>query len=313
MKTTKLMAVVCLLLAGTAAPLSPAHAAPMEAPGIVLGSDISWPQCDGGLPAGQAFGIIGLNDGRPGTANPCFAEQLGWASGSAGGTSQPAAAVYVNTANPAEYGGWWPASDADVAMTVRNPYGSCDGTASPACAYLYGYAMAFDDVNHYGVSDPAKRMWWLDVETGNAWSSDTVANAADIEGMAAYLQSIGAAVGIYSTSYQFGLIAGQLHPDSNLNGLKSWLAGATSPETAVDLCSAPPLTAGGVVALTQFTTDFDYNYSCIPPAPAPPPPPPAPAPAPAPAPVVVPPKPAAPTLTQDANGKKKPIQTVAQS
>lgn len=303
MKTAKLMAVACLSLAWIATPFTPANAAPLEASGIVLGSDISWPQCGGWLPSGQAFGIVGVNDGRPGTANPCFAEQLGWANGSAGGTSQPAAAVYVNTANPAGYGGWWPASDAEVGVSGRNPYGSCDGTASAACAYLYGYGIAFDDVNRYGISDPAKRMWWLDVETGNAWSWDTVANAAVIEGMASFLQSIGAAVGIYSTSYQFGLIAGRLHPDSNLNGLKSWLAGATSPESAVELCSAPPLTVGGVVALTQFTTDFDYNYSCIPPAPPPPPPP---------ARVVAPPKPPVPTVTEYANGKRKPVLSIPQ-
>lgn len=307
MKTGKIMAVACLLLASTATPLSAGNAAPMEAPGIVLGSDISWPQCGGGLPSGQAFAIVGVNGGRPGTANPCFAEQLGWASGSAGGTSQPAAALYVNTANPAEYGGgWWPGSDAEVGLATPNPYGSCDGSASAACSYLYGYGMAFDAVTRYGVPDPAKRLWWLDVETGNAWSWDTVANAADIEGTAAFLQSIGAQVGIYSTSYQFGLIAGRLHPDSNLNGLMSWLAGATSPESAEELCSAPPLTAGGVVVLTQFTTDFDYNYSCLPPAPPPPPPP-------APAPAVSPPKPPVPTLNEDVGGKRKPVQSIPQN
>ncbi|WP_197023201.1 hypothetical protein [Arthrobacter sp. MA-N2] len=305
MKAAKLLAVACLMFAWIATPFSAAHAQPMGSPdpAAALGSDISWPQCGGGLPSGQAFGIVGVNGGRPETANPCFAEQLGWASGSVGGTSQSPVALYVNTANPAG-AGWWPASDADVGMSRPNPYGSCDGTASAACAYLYGYGIAFDDVNHYGVPDPAKHMWWLDVETGNAWSWDTVANAADIEGMAAYLQSIGAAVGIYSTSYQFGVIAGQLHPDSNLNGLKSWLAGATSTESAMELCSAPPLTAGGVVALTQFTTDLDYNYSCIPPAPPPPP---------APAPAAVPAKPPIPTLTTDASGKRKPLLSIAQS
>jgi hypothetical protein len=304
MKTAKLIAVACLLFAWIATPVSAGNAAPMDASGIVLGSDISWPQCGSGLPAGQAFGIVGVNGGRPGTANPCFAEQLGWASGSVGGTSQPAAAVYVNTANPGPFRAeWWPGSDAEVGLGGPNPYGSCGGTASAACAYLYGYGMAFDAVTRYGVPDPAKRLWWLDVETGNAWSADQVANAADLEGMTAFLQSIGAQVGIYSTSYQFGLIAGQPGPGSKLNGLKSWLAGATSPESAVELCSAPPLTAGGVVALTQFTTDFDYNYSCIPPAPPPPP---------APAPVVAPPKPPAPTLTEDAGGKPKSVRSIAQ-
>lgn len=304
MKTAKAMAVACLLFAWIATPVSAANAAPLDASGIVLGSDISWPQCGSGLPAGQAFGIVGVNGGRPGTANPCFAEQLGWASGSVGGTSQPAAAVYVNTANPGPFRAeWWPGSDAEVGLGGPNPYESCGGTASAACAYLYGYGMAFDAVTRYGVPDPAKRLWWLDVETGNAWSADQVANAADLEGMTAFLQSIGAQVGIYSTSYQFGLIAGQPGPGSKLNGLKSWLAGATSPESAVELCSAPPLTAGGVVALTQFTTDFDYNYSCIPPAPPPPP---------APAPVVAPPKPPAPTLTEDAGGKPKSVRSIAQ-
>ncbi len=306
MKTAKLMAVACLLFAWIAIPSSAANAAPMASPNpaAALGNDISWPQCGGGLPSGQAFAIVGVNGGRPGTVNPCFAEQLGWASSSAGGTSQAAAAFYVNTANPAGSGGWWPASNRDVTLTGPNPYGNCDGTASAACAYIYGYGMASDDVNRFGVPDPTKHMWWLDVETGNAWSWDTVANAADLEGMAAYLQSIGAAVGIYSTSYQFGVIAGQLRPNSNLNGLKSWLAGATSPESAAETCSAAPLTAGGVVALTQFTTDFDYNYSCIPPAPPPPP---------APAPVVTPPPPPVPTLTEDANGKRKAVLSIPQS
>ncbi|MCZ9884517.1 glycoside hydrolase family 25 domain-containing protein [Arthrobacter sp. B2a2-09] len=305
MKTAKLMAVACLLLAGIATPFSAANAAPMESPGVALGNDISWPQCGGGLPAGQSFAIVGVNGGWPESANPCLAEQLQWAASSVGGTSQPAVALYVNTGNPAEFGpAWWPSSNGVANATVPNPYGTCDGSASAACAYIYGYTMAFQDANQRGVSDPAKHMWWLDVETGNAWSWDKVANAADIEGMAAYLQSIGAAVGIYSTSYQFGIIAGRLHPDSNLNGLKSWLAGATSPETAVELCSAPPLTAGGVVALTQFTTDLDYNYSCIPPAPPAPP---------KPAPVVAPPKPPAPTLTEDASGKRKPDWSIPQS
>ncbi|MFH5880226.1 hypothetical protein [Arthrobacter sp. NA-172] len=127
-------------------------------------------------------------------------------------------------------------------------------------------------------------------------SADTVANAADLEGMTAYLEGIGAQVGIYSTSYQFGIIAGQPGPNSRLNGLKSWLAGATSPGTAVALCSASPLTTGGVVALTQFTAgDFDYNYSCIPPAPPAPP-----------APVATPVKAPVPTLTEDAAGRAKP-------
>jgi hypothetical protein len=304
MKTAKLMALACLLFAWIATPISAASAEPMGSPdpAAALGNDISWPQCGAGLPAGQAFAIVGVNGGRPDNANPCFAEQLAWAASSAGGTSQPPVALYVNTANPAG-AGWWPVSTTVAGVDVPNPYGICDGSASAACAYVHGYAMAYDDVNSSGISEPAKRLWWLDVETGNAWSWDTVANAADLEGMTAYLQGIGAEVGIYSTSYQFGIIAGQPGPGSRLNGLKSWVAGATSTDSAAEFCSASPLTAGSVVALTQFTAgDFDYNYSCIPPAPPAPP-----------APVMAPPKPAGPALTEDANGRRKPLRSIPQN
>jgi hypothetical protein len=137
----------------------------------------------------------------------------------------------------------------------------CDGTSTPACAYTYGYAMAFDDVNLRGVPDPAHRLWWLDVETGNSWSPDTRVNTADLEGMTAYLQSIGADVGIYSTGYQFGTIAGSIGPGSNLNRLKNWIPGAAASAQAN--CASDPLTPGGTITLTQFTAgDLDYNYAC---------------------------------------------------
>ena len=308
MKTPKLMAIACLLFGSIVTPLTAANAASaetLESPNLgaaALGNDISWPQCGGGLPGGQSFGIVGVNDGRPGTVNPCLGEQLQWAASSVGGTSQAPVALYVNTANPSQYAyTWWPSSNVVLGVNVPNPYGACNGTASTACAYIYGYANAYDDVNEWGVPDPAKHMWWLDVETGNAWSWDTAANASVLEGMTAYFQSIGAQVGIYSTSYQFGLIAGQPGPNSNLNGLKSWLAGATSTDTAAAFCALPPLTAGGVVALTQFTDgNFDYNYSCIPPAPPAPPAP------------VAPPAPPTPTLTHDADGRLKPLLSQAQ-
>jgi hypothetical protein len=82
--------------------------------------------------------------------------------------------------------------------------------------------------------------------------------------MTAYLQSIGAQVGIYSTVYQFGEIAGTVGANSNLNKLQNWVAGATSTASARAYCSSPALTPGGTVALTQFTALYDYNYPCRP-------------------------------------------------
>lgn len=286
MKAIRILVAACLLFAWQA---SPAHGdlgaglAPGEGAG--LGNDISWPQCGGSLPSPPAFAIVGVNGGRPDTVNPCLSIQLAWADRSSDAARGIPAAVYVNTAatGPVE-SLWWPAGNIYQGKDVTNPYGMCDGTASPACAYVHGYAMAFNDVVvlKQAGDGVVRHMWWLDVETGNSWLWDQAANAAELEGMAAYLESTGAEVGIYSTAYQFGEIVGGINPGSNLARLRSWLAGAESTSTAQELCGAAPLTPGGAVALTQFTDgDLDYNYRC-PAAPAPAAPLPAPPPEPAP-------------------------------
>jgi hypothetical protein len=230
----------------------------------LLGNDISWPQCSKTLPTGQAFGIVGVNNGLANNTNPCFAKELSWAQASKGGTGQPLAALYVNTANPGLAGSWWPTSNTYGGADVPNAYGTCDGTDTAACAYMYGYAKAYDDVNIRGVSNPSSYLWWLDVETGNSWETNKIANAADLEGMTAYFQSIGAKVGLYSTTYQWGQIAGRVSSTSNLNNLQSWIPGASSATSAKTACSSAQLTANSPVTVTQFVSqNLDYDYSCI--------------------------------------------------
>jgi hypothetical protein len=229
-----------------------------------LGNDISWPQCNKALPKGQAFGVVGVNNGLANNTNPCFSTQLSWTLASTGGTGQPKAALYVNTANPELSGSWWPSSNDYGGTTVNNTYGTCDHSASAACAYMYGYAKAYDDATIRGVNNPASYLWWLDVETINSWSANKTTNRADLEGMAAYFQSIGAQAGIYSTSYQWGQIVGPVDASSNLYDLKSWIPGARNESAAKSNCSLSPLTAGGSVSLTQFVSkNLDYDYSCI--------------------------------------------------
>lgn len=273
MKSAKVFAVACLLFAWQAGPARASDEAPGTPPpdAAALGNDISWPQCGTRLPKPAQFAVIGVNGGRPDTPNPCLLTQLAWAAGTAGAAAGSPVPVYVNTANPGPDGSWWwPTSNAYAGMEVTNPYGMCDGTSTAACAYTYGYAMAFDDANLRGVPAPARHLWWLDVETGNSWSPDTATNTADLEGMTAYLQSIGAEVGIYSTGYQFRMISGGVKPGSNLNRLKNWIPGAASTAFAQANCASDPLTPGGTIALTQFTAaSLDYNVACpaIPPTP----------------------------------------------
>ena len=198
------------------------------------------------------------------TTNPCLHQQLDWAEDAAGGTGQPRLALYVNTANPGLRGSWWPANNEYGGKSVANPYGTCQGKEDAACAYMYGYAKAFDDAYLRTISDPETYLWWLDVETGNSWSGDRNANRADLEGMTDFFHSIGARVGIYSSARQWGQIVGEVGSASSLYSLPSWLAGARTAADARSICSAPPLTAGGKVVLTQFVADgFDYNHSCI--------------------------------------------------
>jgi hypothetical protein len=239
-------------------------AKPAPAPSTPTGNDISWPQCGKVLPKNQAFGIVGVNNGLANNTNPCFATELAWAQRSTGGTGQDAVALYVNTANPGPASASWPTSNVYGGVDVVNPYGTCDGADISACAYMYGYAKAYDDVNIRGVANPSSYRWWLDVETVNSWETNKAANAADLEGMTAYFQSISARVGIYSTGYQWGVIAGTVSPTSNLNNLKSWIPGASNLTAAKNNCRLAPLTAGSPVILTQYVaSNLDYDYSCI--------------------------------------------------
>lgn len=240
-------------------------ARPAPTPATPLGNDISWPQCRKTLPKGQAFGIVGLNNGLANNTNPCFATELAWAQNSTGATGQDKAALYVNTANPGLAGSWWPSSNDYGGVTVTNPYGTCSHGDDAACAYMYGYAKAYDDYNGRGVSNPSSYLWWLDVKTTNSWETNVNANAADLEGMTAYFLSQSVkGVGLYSTTYQWGQIAGVVDPTSNLNNLKSWIPGATSQATAKNNCNVTPLTSGSKVTVTQFiSSNLDYDYSCI--------------------------------------------------
>lgn len=246
-----------------------------------LGIDVSWPQCGKRLPTNQAFAIVGVNGGLATTTNPCLKDQLIWAKHSIGGTSQEKLQLYVNTANP---GGLntvsWPRNNTDPAGNIPiNPYGSCDGHDSLACAWQYGWNRSLEDVRDRFQpaalqalvnTSPSSYVWWLDVETENTWklsgsTFDSQSNVAVLEGMTEYFKSVGARVGLYSTGAQWSqIVSSSISAGSNLNGLSNWRPGGANLNTAKEACKAPPLTSNGNVVLTQFVSrGLDYNYSCI--------------------------------------------------
>jgi hypothetical protein len=244
---------------------TPRPPAPTPAPAAPpLGYDISYPQCPTGAePAQPAFGIVGVNGGLAFTGNPCLARQYVWALTSTSPT-QPHVGLYMNTGNPGPTASshWPPAS-----TTTPRP---CDGSWSPECSYDYGWLAAQDayarGVAVAGRSAAAKLPWWLDVEAANSWSTDSASNAADLEGVIAYLRSVGVTtIGIYSTTTDWETIVGAASPDASINGpfaaLLNWRPGPRSLQEAPSWCSRS--VTGGRVSLVQFPLGgFDANLVC---------------------------------------------------
>ena len=234
--------------------------------GVQAGNDVSYPQCGITLPTGQAFGIVAVNDGLANTTNPCLAAEIAWAQTSTGVARQPRASLYVNTADPGSQGVTdWPQTNYDPfnGDRIADPYGSCTGGNSQACAWQYGWDLADLDVQTRGVPSPGGYLWWLDVETVNTWQSSARENRADLEGMASYLRHIGAGVGIYSTAKQWDPIVGTVTRSSPLYRLPDWIPGAKTLSQAEKNCRAAPLTGGGTISVTQWkTSPTSSDLSC---------------------------------------------------
>jgi hypothetical protein len=236
---------------------------------LPTGNDVSYPQCSGTLPVNQAFGIVAVNEGLANTTNPCLAMEISWAQTSTGAAGQPRIALYVNTANPGPKVADWPANNDDpvTGNRVADPYGTCVGADSTACAWQYGWDLADLDAQTRGVQSPGSYRWWLDLETANSWERSAQNNRADLEGMATYFHHIGGTVGIYSTPKQWDPIVGAVRPASPLYRLPDWIPGAKTLAQAKKNCRLTPLTAGGTVSVAQWATpptNTDLSCSSLP-------------------------------------------------
>ncbi len=236
-----------------------------------IGYDISFPQCGSTLPSPGGFAVVGVNDGRPYSANPCLATELQWAETSLSATP----AFYVNTANPG------PPSNSNWPVTQQTPQ-ICAGSNSASCSYDYGWNAglnAFQDAvsaeTQIGAAAPtaaaAAVSWWLDVESGNSWetirtgspptSAQFANDLAVVQGEVASLTSVGvASVGIYSTSSQWSGLVG---PSGSIFAANDvWLPGFATLADAQAGCAATSFT-GGRVAMIQYPSNgLDGDLQC---------------------------------------------------
>lgn len=136
------------------------------------------------------------------------------------------------------------------------------GSAEQRAAWAVGCSEASRSMAYaasQGVANP--RGWWLDVETENSWSSkDRSLNQYTIRGIVdTFHRRSPAAVGIYSTGYQWHNIGGSLP----VTGVRAnWVAtGSLSADGAHARCGAG--FSGAPVWLVQYIQGgFDTNYVC---------------------------------------------------
>jgi hypothetical protein len=261
-KSDHLMRRLVLFIAAACVAFTPAIAAAARS-SAPTGNDISYPQCAKSYPLGQAFAIVGVNGGKASTFNPCFASQWAWAQTSTGATTQAPAQLYLNTGNPGDVLAQYNVTDWPTSSVPADPYGTCSGTWTDdlPCSWEYGYERATADIGFVGSSTGK---WWLDIETGNSWTSDNAKNQASLEGMVYALRQGGATVGIYSSSGSWSSLFGTVATSSPLYTLHEWRPGAKTLAKAQSNCSLAPFEGNGIVEITQYvSSDLDYDHSCI--------------------------------------------------
>lgn len=232
------------------------------------GSDISWPQCGKSYPSGVAFGIVGVDHGRPFDPdnqygpNPCLASEYQWAV-----KKTARADLYINTGyDPSYYTNHLVPQCDSQSKTMLSLDQAHQQAWEVGCAtaWFNYYYVTGTGANSYGYAQQGinfQGMWWLDVETGNSWSSsDLTLNAETLQGTVDELTALSSLpVGAYSTSYQWGQIAGS----TPVNGMTAiWIAtGQRSSRNVTRYCTNAfdGFTTGWLV---QWVGRVDYDVAC---------------------------------------------------
>ncbi len=231
---------------------------PPRTDGLVLGGDVSWPQCPEGMgiperptqglpmPRRSArFVVMGLTNGPGFTRNPCLEQQVEWVR-----SRGLMAAAYAVSSYP----------DAATLRRFRDE-GPYDGSTRLGALRNTGYQQALFNVATMQSADLVSPVIWIDVEplTVFVWSPDVEANAAVVGGAAQAYSDAGYAIGTYSTPLLWESVVGSLRL-----GLPEWrAAGETSRAEALRRCRPDWSFQGGDAVLGQWVEDRrDHDITC---------------------------------------------------
>jgi len=235
----RLCAAIGLAIIGTTFAISTVAAQADFTPGTV-GIDVGWPDCSDTIPA-AAYGIVGITDGLGYSENPCLSSE-------AQNFNRQDLGLYINT-------GWYAMSSHINPSSPRK----CQPNDEDCLAYNYGYNAGLYALSYQKSQGVTARAYWLDVETDNTWSTDTIQNRNSLQGEADALNKFGAVLGVYSTTAQWDAITGDWINDWPSWGATTWTT-ATQAET---YCTGHEFTGGRSVLMQYLPPDsLDHDVTC---------------------------------------------------
>ncbi|MGN6253247.1 MAG: hypothetical protein ACTHNS_15690 [Marmoricola sp.] len=214
-----------------------------------LGTDISWPQCPGGLPmplAAARFVVVGLTDGPAFSPNHCLSRQAAWVHRNRRHVATYAVVSYPNRRELARFGAHGPFARHRLAGRLRN----------------VGYQQAVTNLRRMHGAGLHSPVLWIDLEQSSShpWRGRAALNAAVVRGLVNGYRSRGQRVGFYSTASTWHEIVGGLR-----FGAPEWrTAGPDSPRAALGRCHERDASIqGGPAVLAQWWNDRrDHDLVC---------------------------------------------------